>query len=524
MINELIWKITKDYPKDPKVGMERCFKLQELAKWEDNQHALLTGMAYEAGYRMIQGDFTNCIVAGNYIIHRAKQCGEHRIYAFIENVIGVAYYYECDEQSALEHYYAGLQSALDYGNFDIAKKLYQNIGYLYLHLHDYEKAEEYNRKSLDIPMEEDLAKSKRSNMEIAEPSLVEALFAQGKYDQARRCLSAVKNTMTKEAYRSARLEGCVLVEAKFLFLGNEKKKLKHLLCDILTHVDSELPIMNKFDEYNKIILFVFEKESFFEKEDYAEILKAMRGIEPYMRQWQQQMNTPSKTGEYWNIYALYAEKINDKDGQFMALQKYYESDRIYEESLKKEKIKRIQNWVELDEILRDSKEKHKQGTKLMSMAYKDELTGLANRYGLQEFLKENYNKAVEEQVAIGAMMVDIDNFKYYNDTFGHLEGDKHIKEVADLIDAYVKDTGFAARYGGDEFLVIFLQKSNEFLERIAAKILEESHGITVSIGICNLIPCEDTTSDEVIREADKALYKAKRNQKNNFYFSRERIV
>jgi diguanylate cyclase (GGDEF)-like protein/PAS domain S-box-containing protein len=159
--------------------------------------------------------------------------------------------------------------------------------------------------------------------------------------------------------------------------------------------------------------------------------------------------------------------------------------------------------------------------KLSSLATTDGLTGLANRRAFDQFLRSHEG---EDNIAL--LMIDIDRFKQYNDRFGHLRGDECLRTVADVIGALVRDAnGFAARYGGEEFAIVLPQTSEAQAILTASAIHDcirdlaianpasEFEWVTLSIGIAHK---GDRRSDalEVLRDADLALYQAKRCGRN----------
>jgi diguanylate cyclase (GGDEF)-like protein len=150
----------------------------------------------------------------------------------------------------------------------------------------------------------------------------------------------------------------------------------------------------------------------------------------------------------------------------------------------------------------------------------DALTGLLNRRYLQERLTEEIIRSNRHGYPMSFMMIDVDHFKSYNDTYGHPEGDKALKTVGYVLKETLRGADVAARYGGEEFSILLPQTTSEEAQAIAERIrrnIEETdfvnRKVTVSMGIasCSL---ELNSSDEVISAADKALYEAKRRGRN----------
>lgn len=151
----------------------------------------------------------------------------------------------------------------------------------------------------------------------------------------------------------------------------------------------------------------------------------------------------------------------------------------------------------------------------------DALTGLLNRRYLEERLSEEIKRSNRYGYPMSFLMIDVDNFKSYNDEFGHAEGDKALKIVAECFRETLRGADIAARYGGEEFSILLPQTNSAEAETIAERLRENiaatdfpNRKVTVSIGIANC--CLDLNSaQELIVAADNALYEAKRNGRNN---------
>lgn len=153
----------------------------------------------------------------------------------------------------------------------------------------------------------------------------------------------------------------------------------------------------------------------------------------------------------------------------------------------------------------------------------DYLTGTFNRSALMQRGEQMLLEAKEKQQSLGALMMDIDDFKNINDTYGHMQGDEVIREVTTIMDS-CKQHGMIARFGGEEFILLIQNISREALYQIAEQIryaCETSELIlsqtrirfTISIG-GSYVEKVDRSLQEMFEEADQRLYAAKRNGKN----------
>ncbi len=164
-----------------------------------------------------------------------------------------------------------------------------------------------------------------------------------------------------------------------------------------------------------------------------------------------------------------------------------------------------------------------EGRKLTEMAHNDKLTGLINRNYLDYLLSYEFRKTKKEHADSIIMMMDVDNFKFCNDHYGHGFGDKVLKQVAERISNNIRKTDVAGRYGGDEFLVILKGTTVEQAQKIAQKILGSIREIVIddtlvqnslSIGIVK--QNNENELIELVEKADKAMYLAKKTGGDQF--------
>jgi diguanylate cyclase (GGDEF)-like protein/PAS domain S-box-containing protein len=158
---------------------------------------------------------------------------------------------------------------------------------------------------------------------------------------------------------------------------------------------------------------------------------------------------------------------------------------------------------------------------LRAQSTKDPLTGLYNRRYLQEMLDREIRRAIRSEQHLGVLMLDLDHFKKFNDTYGHEAGDAVLRETASFLVRSIRVEDFVCRYGGEEFVVVLptadLRAAEARAERIRSKLRDlvvmhdgRSLGlITVSVGVAAL-PDHGTSEKELLQAADAALYRAKR--------------
>lgn len=170
---------------------------------------------------------------------------------------------------------------------------------------------------------------------------------------------------------------------------------------------------------------------------------------------------------------------------------------------------------------------------LSSLSTTDGLTAIANRRQFDQVLHRELHRAIRQQEAITLMLIDIDNFKKYNDLYGHVNGDECLKEIAAVLDdSRVRMTDFVARYGGEEFAIILPNTVLDGAMVVAEKVLNAIRGlgiehgdncdygvVTASIGVYSAVPEFDAVKEQLIQLADEALYKAKSQGRNRVVIS-----
>ena len=155
---------------------------------------------------------------------------------------------------------------------------------------------------------------------------------------------------------------------------------------------------------------------------------------------------------------------------------------------------------------------------LVDLAVKDGLTGLFNRRYFNELIKTEMNRVRRAPASLSLLMLDIDNFKNYNDTQGHPAGDELLKGVAKVLKSSVRAVDMVCRYGGEEFVIILPQADKSVGQILAERIRVQVNlyfPTTISIGIA-AYPDDADEIESLIQKADNALYKAKQSGKNKW--------
>ncbi len=192
-----------------------------------------------------------------------------------------------------------------------------------------------------------------------------------------------------------------------------------------------------------------------------------------------------------------------------------------------EKIQLIkENQQLVNELLHKNDDLQKANDSLVEMAVRDGLTGLYNHRYFQEALALETVRSLRYGHTFSLLFLDVDYFKHYNDTHGHLEGDRLLITLSQKVKEYVRGSDIVARYGGEEFVIILPETSRKHANQLAENIRQDvaefpfkgresqvTGSVTISIGVATY-PEDGSDGASLIKHADDLLYKAKNSGRN----------
>ncbi len=258
-------------------------------------------------------------------------------------------------------------------------------------------------------------------------------------------------------------------------------------------------------------------------------------------QYKVQSDRTDEIGDIVDVFNHMGDEVRNNIAKLESANEKYRELNINLEKTVEERTKKLQENNQRLETQINAREEAEQKLKnrneeleevkkqLESLVVTDSLTQVNNRHYLDIYMKNVWRTYKEKgDKLLSFLMIDIDYFKAYNDTYGHLTGDVALKEVAQTIQESVRESGdFVARYGGEEFAIVIEGGTEvdamEIAERIRKSVEEKeilhenskvSNYITVSIGLCSVSNYRELSMVEMIFRADKALYEAKNSGRN----------
>jgi diguanylate cyclase (GGDEF)-like protein/PAS domain S-box-containing protein len=163
--------------------------------------------------------------------------------------------------------------------------------------------------------------------------------------------------------------------------------------------------------------------------------------------------------------------------------------------------------------------------RLEELAMRDGLTGVYNRRAMEERLAMEYERVRRYKFSLSVIMVDVDHFKRYNDSFGHQQGDEVLREFAKILDRNTRDVDFVSRYGGEEFIILLPHTSLDGSKSVAERCINAirsfdwpGRSVTASFGVSSIDPEDNIDWENLLRLADEAMYASKRNGRNQITY------
>jgi len=178
------------------------------------------------------------------------------------------------------------------------------------------------------------------------------------------------------------------------------------------------------------------------------------------------------------------------------------------------------------EVAERTAELHDANLRLTELSYLDPLTGAANRRRLTQALDVAIERSVELSIPLGLIVIDVDHFKRYNDLHGHLAGDAALRAVAEALQSATREQDLVARFGGEEFACLMVDADIDTVARIAErmralvealpprKLGNDVDTVTLSAGVLSRVPAAGEQADDLLRDADAAMYRAKSDGRN----------
>ena len=429
------------------------------------------------------------------------------------NLAGIIYIELDDEQGALDCFFKEIEIADHMEDHMMCSAALANISYVYRSAGAYDKAEAMldraykmskatDKNDFNVAFSEEFYNMLRAGLAVEKGETEKALGYLEKLNRLKADSLDVPLLYASCYARQGKKDEAL---AGLAGIWNAVENIRNCF-ERLSHYFDILDVLMALREYEDAARFVQVMETLLEKMDSA-------------GKWSSLMEYEIR------IYTALGEKENLE----RAYELFFQYDVKFKEISKMAVIKRLKKRIELQE----EAEKRASMEAWQNVLYKrseyDELTGVLNRRGIRKYMKNAFEAARKQSRKFAILIVDVDFFKEFNDTYGHVAGDECLKKVAQILNQVLSTQGLVGRYGGDEFLLTVVGTQTFSVSEIAMEIknaLEEagipntnstvSEFVTVTIGGINTVPEKDQDFSHYLEAADKVLYSLKNSSRNGF--------
>lgn len=514
-MSQLRQQVMDNRGKDYSAIVAACNDMIKLSH-EDDAETL--GFAYfylgEVHYaKNAVDDMFDTIVEALTYLNQSKQW---RLVARAYNLMAITSVTQGNTVAALEYYMSGLSCCNEHEVNDVGSSIEINLGYLYMDTAMYKEAKLYFERAYERYVNTPDSDKDIRRLTMIYTNLADCHMYEGELDRTTEYIEKIRKECKPHFAQMDYIYVDSLLVRYYHQLGDIKNRDKYIE-EFKERIGGQVLIMDLFDDLYDFCLLMLDIDR---DEIVSEIIN--------------RIDEPIKKTRIANLKRKYLElkiKLYRKEGCdgkcVEALKSFFDLSVQLENDKQKmiATILRVRN--SLDTIKERQKELELETQRLMEKSETDQLTGISNRYRMSRYVQDALDRCIGEKIPLAYEILDIDYFKQYNDTYGHQAGDECVRSIAQILSGVQNENIFCARYGGDEFVIIYVGiepcRVYEIAESLRKKVHElnmahkgsQVHSIvTISQGICCDVPSDNSKDRDFLHAADEYLYAVKKRSKN----------
>ena len=492
-----------------------CDEAYELAAEEDSHELFGFIYFYKGEAYYLDNDIKSMFECMTKAIPYLSETEQWALLTRAYNMMAITSINKGNPPVAVDYYMAALDCAKEHNLRLNECSIHINLGYLYMQSEIYKEANEQFEAADDIYQKLPDKENELGRLIMIYNNQAMCYMLQGRMDCARDYVERL-NKQCKPYFNDMDYVYVGCMEARYYHYCGEPEKRDETIQDIISRLQNPngfngpFPILDVFDDILSLCYLALE----IGENDVC--IKLASLIEPAM----ENTDIVNMERQFLALKIRYYKMQNDTEKYRQASTELYEVLMVMEEESKH----MIANMIRIRTALEQVKA---QNVLLMKKSETDALTGLANRYRLADYSQQMMDDCLRDKVPYGIEILDIDYFKEYNDNYGHQAGDNCIRQVASLLSDMQCENIFCARYGGDEFIVIYkglsrdeiIARAKKLKQSIADLKLKHEYSknssiVTISQGICVTVPTGANKSWDFLHKADSYLYHVKRHNRN----------
>ncbi len=514
--NEIVqaWmnEVENNCMQDAELTLKYCNDIIQYGIKTQDESLIAYGHFYSGVVYYVLNDGTSFFEAITEALSYLTKLEEWELMARSYNFLGITAMNRGNAVIAADYYRDAIQCALKGNLQDIANITRINAGSLNIGCGRYEEAIVWVKQVYDYYLENTDVRNYAEYMAAACANLAKACLCCGKLDEAKIYLERLHENV-KDQDGDYLMISVLCTEAMYYHIVKDDSRCEELIARIHKDTSSNIPIMDMFDDYYDYCKMLLERGK---DEEFWHIIEVM---EPLVKN----LNFLNLQLKLIGLKIKFYRK-NGKGAEYLqAAGLYYELS----ERLELETRTMINTVLNIRKNLETVK---KENEILLAKSETDPLTQLSNRARLNAVSEEMFRQSLYDGTSLVVEILDIDDFKGYNDSMGHQQGDECLVEVANAIKSMEKEHGaFAARYGGDEFILIYQNITKDQAISYAAELKQKvmdlnipypnskiADVVTITQGLCWDIPVSPNRMWDYLHAADTMLYRMKNKQRNNY--------
>lgn len=510
--------VEKNSQKNTELALKYCENIIEHGMQIEDNSLIALGYYHKGVVYYVLNNGIRFYDAVTKALSYLSMAEEWELMARCYNFLGIFSVNHGNAAITLDYYLNALECCKKGGNDAFANTVKMNRGVLNMIYGRFEEAIQYLQESLDYYAKHPELPHHDDHMICVYENMAKAYICKGDLNEAKCCFENIHNEHG-EYLKDEVLLTVLATEAMYYHLAGKDEKCKEIIAQIHRDLTPNMPIMDMFDDFYDYTKILLERDC---KDEFWKLIEIMEPMVRSLDITNLILKILSMKIKFYRKYGMHAEYL-----QATAL--YFEfSERVSVEN------NRMMNNVlnlrhTLEELNIEKQEIEEKNALLQEKSETDALTGLYNRFRLNDYSEEAFQRAVDNGTSLAVELMDLDNFKGYNDLYGHQKGDECLQKIARAIKSMEEFGAFSARYGGDEFILIYEGKTKEEIIECAAELRKRvlntqiehaaskvSNVMTISQGLCWDIPVQGNRMWDYLHSADDMLYRVKQRKRNNF--------
>lgn len=518
VVQEWMSIVQENCEADTELALKYCKDIIEYGKAIKDDGLIAYGYYYNGVVYYVRNDGDHFYEAVTNALSYLSKVEEWVLMARCYNFLGISSISRGNAAIALDYYMDAINYCKMADEEQFACTVQINIGALNIYCGRYNDALECLEIAYDYFTAHPETPNFDNYMICIYENMAKAYLLQGQLVEAKCCFERIYSEH-KEYCDEVTMVTVLCTEAMYYHIAGNDEKCEKNIALVHQNTSSNMPIMDLFDDYYDYCKVLLERDK---QEELWHIINTM---EPMVKSLGIIDLHRRLTGLKLKSY----RKNRQKEEYLKEAGIYYELS----EKVEIENMTMMNNVLNLRRNLekanREKQEMEAKNEILREKSETDALTGLSNRFRLNDYSEEAFQRALDNKTSLAVEILDMDSFKGYNDHYGHQRGDECIQKVASAIKSMQEFGAFTARYGGDEFILIYegitkeqaVEYAAELRKRVMDLEIEHLHSkvasvMTISQGMCWDVPVEGNRMWDYLHAADDMLYRIKQKKRNNF--------